>query len=39
MARVTEDDELNLDLPNQTPGAKEAVARQKKVFELTHGKA
>jgi hypothetical protein len=29
MARVTEDDELNLDLPNQTPGAKEAVAHQK----------
>src|SRR3984957_5862522 len=39
MARVTGDDELNLDLLNQTPGAKEAVAHQKKVFELTHGKA
>jgi len=39
MARVTDDDELNLDLLNQTPGAKEAVAHQKKVFELTRGKA
>jgi len=39
MARVTDDDELNLDLLNQTPGAKEAVAHEKKVFELTHGKA
>jgi len=39
MARVTDDDELNLDLLTQTPGAKEAVAHQKKVFELTHGKA
>jgi hypothetical protein len=39
MARVTDDDELNLELLTQTPGAKEAVAHQKKVFELTHGKA
>jgi hypothetical protein len=39
MARVTDDDEFNLDLLNQTSGAKEAVAHQKKVFELTHGKA
>ena len=39
MGRVTDDDELNLDLLNQTPGAKEAVAHHKKVFELTHGKA
>jgi hypothetical protein len=33
MARVTDDDEL------QTPGAKEAVAHQKKLFGLTHGSA
>jgi hypothetical protein len=39
MARVTDDDELNLDLLNQTPGAKEAVAHQKKLFGLTHGSA
>jgi hypothetical protein len=39
MARVTDDDEFNLDLLNQTPGAKEAVAHERKVFELTHGKA
>jgi Radical SAM superfamily len=39
MARVTDDDELNLDLLNQTPGAKEAVVHQKKVFELTRGTA
>jgi hypothetical protein len=39
MARVTDDDELNLDLLNQTPGARDAVAHQKKVFELTRGNA
>jgi radical SAM superfamily enzyme YgiQ (UPF0313 family) len=39
MARVTDEDELNLDLLNQTAGAKEAVAHQKKVFELTHSNA
>jgi Radical SAM superfamily len=39
MARVTDDDDVNLDLLNQTPGAKEAAAHQKKVFELTRGNA
>ena len=39
VGHVTDDDELNLDLLNQTPGAKEAVAQHKKVFELSHGKA
>ena len=39
MARVTDDDELNLDLLNQTQSAKEAVAHQKKVFQLTRGNA
>jgi radical SAM superfamily enzyme YgiQ (UPF0313 family) len=39
MTRVTEDDEFTLELLTQTPGAKQAVAHQKKVFSLTHGKA
>jgi hypothetical protein len=39
MARVTDDDDLNLDLLNQTASAKEAVAHQKKVLELTRGNA
>jgi hypothetical protein len=39
MARVTDDEEFTLDLLTQTQGAKQAVAHQKKVFELTHGKA
>jgi hypothetical protein len=39
MTRVTDDDEFTLDLLTQTLGAKQAVAHQKKVFSLTHGKA
>jgi hypothetical protein len=39
MSRVTDEDEHNLDLLNQTPSAKDAVAHQKKVFELTRGTA
>ena len=39
MTRVTDDDEFTLDLLTQTQGAKQAVAHQKKVFSLTHGKA
>jgi Radical SAM superfamily len=39
MTRVTDEDEHNLDLLNQTPSAKDAVAHQKKVFELTRGTA
>ena len=39
MTRVTDDDESTLDLLTQTPGAKQAVAHQKKVFNLTHSKA
>ena len=39
MTRVTDDDEFTLELLTQTPGAKLAVAHQKKVFSLTHGKA
>jgi hypothetical protein len=38
-ARVTNDDEFKLDVLNQTPGAKQAVAHQKKVFEPTRGNA
>jgi len=38
MARMTDDDEFNLDLLTQTLGAKEAVAHQKKVFELTRAR-
>jgi radical SAM superfamily enzyme YgiQ (UPF0313 family) len=38
MTRVTDDDEFTLDLLTQTPGAKQAVAHQKKVFDLTHSK-
>ena len=38
MTRVTDDDELTLDLLTQTRGAKQAVAHQKKVFNLTHSK-
>jgi hypothetical protein len=37
MTRVTDDDEFTLELLTQTPGAKQAVAHQKKVFGLTHG--
>jgi radical SAM superfamily enzyme YgiQ (UPF0313 family) len=39
MTPVTEDDEFTLELLTQTPGAKQAVAHQKKVYSLTHGKA
>jgi hypothetical protein len=39
MTRVTDDEEFTLDLLTQTQGAKQAVAHQKKVFSLTHGKA
>jgi Radical SAM superfamily len=39
MAGETDDDEFTLDLLTQTPGAKQAVAHQKKVFDLTHGRA
>jgi radical SAM superfamily enzyme YgiQ (UPF0313 family) len=39
MTRVTDDDEFTLDLLTQTLGAKQAVAHQKKVFNLTHSKA
>jgi Radical SAM superfamily len=39
MTRMTDDEEFTLDLLTQTQGAKQAVAHQKKVFSLTHGKA
>jgi hypothetical protein len=39
MTRVTDDEEFTLDLLTQTQGAKQAVAHQKKVFSLTHGRA
>jgi radical SAM superfamily enzyme YgiQ (UPF0313 family) len=39
MTRVTDDEEFTLELLTQTQGAKQAVAHQKKVFSLTHGKA
>jgi radical SAM superfamily enzyme YgiQ (UPF0313 family) len=39
MTRVTDDEEFTLELLTQTQGAKQAVAHQKKVFGLTHGKA
>jgi len=39
MTPVTDDDEFTLELLTQTPGAKQAVAHQKKVFGLTHGNA
>jgi hypothetical protein len=39
ITRVTDDEEFTLDLLTQTLGAKQAVAHQKKVFSLTHGKA
>ncbi|MBR0696246.1 radical SAM protein [Bradyrhizobium lablabi] len=39
MARATDDDDINLDLLNQTPAAKEAAAHQKRILELTRGNA
>jgi radical SAM superfamily enzyme YgiQ (UPF0313 family) len=39
LTRVADDDESTLDLLTQTSGAKQAVAHQKKVFNLTHGDA
>jgi radical SAM superfamily enzyme YgiQ (UPF0313 family) len=39
MTRVTDEDEFTLDLLTQTQGAKQAVAHQRKVFNLTHSKA
>ena len=39
MTHVTDEDVHNLDLLNQTSSAKDAVAHQKKVFELTRGTA
>jgi radical SAM superfamily enzyme YgiQ (UPF0313 family) len=39
ITRVTDDDEFTLDLLTQTLSAKQAVAHQKKVFNLTHSKA
>jgi hypothetical protein len=39
MTRVSNEDEHNFDLLDQTSSAKDAVAHQKKVFELTRGTA
>jgi hypothetical protein len=39
MTRVTDEEERDLDLLNQTPSAKDAVAHQKKIFEITRGAA
>jgi hypothetical protein len=38
LTRVTDDDDSTLDLLTQTFGARQAVAHQKKVFNLTHGR-
>src|SRR5260370_20166907 len=38
LTRVTDDDDSTLDLLTRTFGAKQAVAHQKKVFNLTHGR-
>ena len=39
LSRVDDDDEGSLELLTQTSSAKQAVAHQKKVFNLTHGAA
>lgn len=39
LSRMEDDDESSLELLTQTSSAKQAVAHQKKVFDLTHGAA
>ena len=39
MTRVSDDNDVTLGLLTQTQGARQAVAHQRKVFNLTHGQA